>query len=727
MRKRPAKQGSGTSYPPLRHAAKQPAPSPPSMGTALLQRLALLILLATLASCQQAGNTTAVVADGTQFLAALAQAARTEGPGSSVIEIQGAAALSPSDAAAYTLPLTVLGNRTLVLQGVGGGRASLDFGNITQLLYMGQGTRLVLSDLDLTGSAHKAVLGASYRDPDDPEAPVHMPTRAEAFQLFPTINGDAGFSADVLRVHLTLPPSPKCTPEFVAQQAATLQSTLGNTSALYAEGLTIHVVLNDVNLPVLNSSSGAQVGTMHLVSQMTNSTCPQPAASTAASGGSSGPAGWVWAVVGVAAAGCVAAAAAGAVIWQRKRKRHRCIGQQLKEGGFEMEQGSTDATSASAAAGPMMGSPEPAPALASRPQSGSLTSAGSADHHELWKTRVGFIDGLRLGGIVGGGGFGRVYKGNWKGSSVAVKIVPAQVSPGSTLDLSHEPLLSLSLSHPNVLSTYKTCVVRVLSDIGPGAHPPCSPSTMEGIHTGGGSPATSGGRVVRSLTDRNSLVEVVSPTAVLLPGMYETWLVLEWADRKSLHHEIKSGVLKRGDPPTLDLPVTLLCLLDVARGLEYLHGLNIIHADLKPQNVLLVSEKRDRRGFVCKLADFGLSRMLLSDQTYADTGNFGTVSHAAPERLAEGRITKATDIYALGHLIHELVTGSNPFTGMAAMQIISLVTLKGYRPDIPPGCHPKLASLMRGCWQAEPRDRPHVAAVVSVLISIAAELSQSRA
>lgn len=52
----------------------------------------------------------------------------------------------------------------------------------------------------------------------------------------------------------------------------------------------------------------------------------------------------------------------------------------------------------------------------------------------------------------------------------------------------------------------------------------------------------------------------------------------------------------------------LFTLTDIAHGMDYLHGLNICHADLKSQNVLLKSARNDRRGFVCKLADFGLSR-----------------------------------------------------------------------------------------------------------------------
>ncbi|EFN50522.1 hypothetical protein CHLNCDRAFT_29026, partial [Chlorella variabilis] len=149
----------------------------------------------------------------------------------------------------------------------------------------------------------------------------------------------------------------------------------------------------------------------------------------------------------------------------------------------------------------------------------------------------------------------------------------------------------------------------------------------------------------------------------------------------------------------------LLCLLDAARGLEYLHSCNIMHGDLKPQNVLLKTAGNDRRGFVCKLGDFGLSRMLPETQTHVNTGSYGTVTHASPELLTDGRLTKASDVFAFGILLWELVTGLRLFPDMHHMQIIVQVTQKGYRPPIPADFPPPLADLVRRCWAEDPRAR----------------------
>ncbi len=188
------------------------------------------------------------------------------------------------------------------------------------------------------------------------------------------------------------------------------------------------------------------------------------------------------------------------------------------------------------------------------------------------------------------------------------------------------------------------------------------------------------------------------------------WLVSELADKGTLADAMKSGLFKQTEAPGRNLvspwerpptcsagdavhstandacesspgirgtnharscvqPFILLCLLDAARGLEYLHSCNIMHGDLKPQNVLLKTAGNDRRGFVCKLGDFGLSRMLPETQTHVNTGSYGTVTHASPELLTDGRLTKASDVFAFGILLWELVTGLRLFPDMHHMQV----------------------------------------------------------
>jgi serine/threonine protein kinase len=366
-----------------------------------------------------------------------------------------------------------------------------------------------------------------------------------------------------------------------------------------------------------------------------------------------------------------------------------------------------------------------------------LAQAPSGDLQDgLWRNRVGFVDGLVLGGVLGGGGYGRVYRGTWRGAKVAVKVVATHVSVGDTFDLTREPLLSMSLSHPNLLPTFKTCVVRLLPE--PASSWPSSELTVTSSNAGSElgslgstslvSRTSTTTRVVRSILDRNALVEIMPLTSVLQPGEYETWLVSEYADRGSLADAIKRGQFKAADPaagaPVCDMPAVLLCLLDVARGLEYLHSCSIVHGDLKKENVLLKSERRDRRGYVCKLGDFGLSRLLAEHQTHVDTGSYGTASIAAPELLSEGRLAKFSDIYAFGILLWELVSCQHAFSDTPTLQILWLVAHQKWRPPVPEGCPPALADLMQRCWQDDARARPSSHQVVSELSAFAESYMQ---
>lgn len=84
--------------------------------------------------------------------------------------------------------------------------------------------------------------------------------------------------------------------------------------------------------------------------------------------------------------------------------------------------------------------------------------------------------------------------------------------------------------------------------------------------------------------------------------------------------------------------------------MDYLHTVGVLHGDLKGANVLLKSTATDPRGFMCKLADFGLSRVLDLDMTHISTHTYGTISYTPPELLSQGKMTRACDVYSFGML-----------------------------------------------------------------------------
>ncbi|KAL4423976.1 hypothetical protein ABPG75_001277 [Micractinium tetrahymenae] len=716
----------------------------------------------------------APVNSGQELLTALAG---LSGGANATVELQQAVALSPSEAAAYQLPFLVSSNQILALRGEG--LQNLDCGEIPLLLDVNSGGTLVLENLNISGIA-------------DQDAPVPgSNTTIQLLSVWPTITGESGAAIDMRNVNLTLHPSARCSVQNVGGLAQQLAVSAAQGSTISAEGLSFYLTNFSLPLPIVDAN-GSSGGDILFYANATNLTCqPLPAPASSGSGGLSG-----CAIAGTAVGAAAAAAAlAGAAWWLLRRQRQgggaaaqghlddeggKQAWELAAEGGKEAAaEGGAGAALPASQAPPGHGSgsgPGSTPISVGGGQNGSadlgLGSPGALQQHGgLLKSRVGAIEGLQLGGILGRGAYGHVHRGRWKGTQVAVKIVPIHVGPGERVDLEHEPLLSLSLSHPNVLAAYKMCVVRLQSadeeegnaaegdaeDCVSGAAPAAAAAAGErqegegpdgrgsadqGPSTGSGGgdrvrstfPARSGStaasalgsggaaparRLVPSLTNKSSLVEVVPAQAVLEPGLYETWLVTELADGGSLADAIAMGRFKS------DMQAILLCLLDIARGLEYLHSSNILHGDLKPQNVLLRSARADRRGFVCKLCDFGLSRLLSDHQTHVQTRHFGTVSHAAPELLREGRLTRSSDIFALGIVAWELLSGQAAFAGVPSFQVMTLVSQQDFRLPVPEHCPRRLAALMQRCWDDVPQARPDAAAVVEELIQIGGSLQRT--
>lgn len=157
-------------------------------------------------------------------------------------------------------------------------------------------------------------------------------------------------------------------------------------------------------------------------------------------------------------------------------------------------------------------------------------------------------------------------------------------------------------------------------------------------------------------------------------------------------------------------------MAQVADAVHYCHQNNVIHRDLKPSNILLVaSEEAEANGddefcFVPKITDFGLARA--QDIGESDTRTslmMGTPLYMAPEQVESRRdqIGPATDVYALGVILYELLAGRPPFTGESTVAILDQVrhtrptSLKKLRRDIPTG----LDHVCSRCLQKDPSQR----------------------
>lgn len=86
-------------------------------------------------------------------------------------------------------------------------------------------------------------------------------------------------------------------------------------------------------------------------------------------------------------------------------------------------------------------------------------------------------------------------------------------------------------------------------------------------------------------------------------------------------------------------------------------------------NVLLKSTAADPRGFTCKLADFGMARLLETNRTHVSTHTYGTISYMPPELLREGKLTRAVDAFSFAILMWELFSGEMLHAGLTVAQV----------------------------------------------------------
>ncbi|MBM4777604.1 MAG: protein kinase [Archangiaceae bacterium] len=146
--------------------------------------------------------------------------------------------------------------------------------------------------------------------------------------------------------------------------------------------------------------------------------------------------------------------------------------------------------------------------------------------------------------------------------------------------------------------------------------------------------------------------------------------------------------------------------LQIARALAAAHAHGIVHRDLKPDNVMLV----DRAGTtgVVKVLDFGVARVQANDERTSNTSVgrvVGTPAYMAPEQARGAGVDARSDIYALGLVLHELLTGEQTFTG-ETVHLVMLQQVEAPPPPLPASTPPALVELVMGMLQKRAADRP---------------------
>ncbi|KAL8515115.1 hypothetical protein ACS0TY_013997 [Phlomoides rotata] len=213
-------------------------------------------------------------------------------------------------------------------------------------------------------------------------------------------------------------------------------------------------------------------------------------------------------------------------------------------------------------------------------------------------------------------------------------------------------------------------------------------------------------KVLRSEHLNNSLeVEFAQEIAILRHVQHANVVRFVGACTKLPHLSIVTEYMPRGslydylhkNHLVLKPPQLLKFVIDVCKGMEYLHQMNVIHRDLKTANLLMDTCN------VVKVADFGVARFQKNGGVM--TAETGTYRWMAPEVINHQPYDQKADVFSFAIVLWELTTAKIPYDNMTPLQA-ALGVRQGLRPELPKNAHPKILDLMQRCWEALPCNRP---------------------
>ncbi|WP_422734675.1 serine/threonine-protein kinase [Micromonospora sp. WMMD558] len=188
-------------------------------------------------------------------------------------------------------------------------------------------------------------------------------------------------------------------------------------------------------------------------------------------------------------------------------------------------------------------------------------------------------------------------------------------------------------------------------------------------------------------------------------GLTVPYVVMELIDGESL-----TGRLRRGRLPWREA-VTVGA--EVASALATAHARGVVHRDVTPGNIMLTATG-------VKVVDFGISALVGEKEKGPDGALLGTPAYLAPERLDNGDVSPATDVYAVGLLLYRMLTGRLPWEASTTTQMLRAHMYNDPEPMPPvPGLPDEVADLVRRCLAKRPEDRPVTAEVARTLAAAA--------
>jgi len=164
--------------------------------------------------------------------------------------------------------------------------------------------------------------------------------------------------------------------------------------------------------------------------------------------------------------------------------------------------------------------------------------------------------------------------------------------------------------------------------------------------------------------------------------------------------------LRKGGEPAQVIGI----LADVARGLAHAHAQGVVHRDVKPENILLTKSRR------AKVADFGLARATDQSTMTTEGHMIGTAMYMSPEQALGHRASAASDVYSVGMMIYEAISGERPFSSETTYGLLyQHVESEPPRPRVRRPYASSLAGLAMRCLAKNPGDRPPMAEVAARL------------
>jgi serine/threonine protein kinase len=166
-----------------------------------------------------------------------------------------------------------------------------------------------------------------------------------------------------------------------------------------------------------------------------------------------------------------------------------------------------------------------------------------------------------------------------------------------------------------------------------------------------------------------------------------------------------------GEYPTWDDTRKFVVIYGTAVGMKILHAHNVIHRNLKPNNVLLDANFEPR---ICR---FGYSKFFDPDSPLNQSTWSGTLIFIAPGAGQHGDLVCGipVDVYSFGMLVYVVTVSPSPFAGIKGSQARMKAVAEGKRPEIPSNVIPGYKDLISKCWKGNPDERPSFADIVEDL------------